>query len=212
MYIPSHFEIRDRAILLEACAMHPFGMLLAPNTDGSVEVSHLPFILHEQQNAPLQILCHVARSNPLAEMAMQGARMTAVFSGPHGYVSPLWYETPERQVPTWNYVVVHATGVSRTLSAEALDALVENLSRQYEGPTGWSTSQLPKDFRRDLVRGIVGIALEIKMENFVGKFKLSQNRTPNDQDRVREALAKRGTPDDQHMATWMTRLSLKRSV
>jgi transcriptional regulator len=140
MYMPSHFEVRDRAILLEACAMHPFGMLLAPSTNGSVEVSHLPFILYEQQNAPLQILCHVARSNPLAEMAMQGARMTAVFSGPHGYVSPLWYETPERQVPTWNYVVVHATAPhnSRTTSVATSSAALSGLPLRLK--TLWANS------------------------------------------------------------------------
>jgi predicted FMN-binding regulatory protein PaiB len=50
---------------------------------------------------------------------MDGATPALVaFHGPHGYVSPTWYETAPA-VPTWNYGVVHAHGRPRANEDDA---------------------------------------------------------------------------------------------
>lgn len=174
--------------------------MLMAHTEEGIELSHLPFMVREEQGR-LRVLCHVARSNPLATLAVRRTRMTAVFSGPHGYVSPRWYAEPQRQVPTWNYMVVHAEGATQAMEAHALEVFIEDLSHQYESPEGWALENVDAAYRRELMRGIVGIELDV--EALVGKFKLSQNRSAVDQARVRDALHARGTEHDREMAAWM---------
>jgi transcriptional regulator len=116
MYQPRVFREDDRSRLHDLIERHAFGMLLVPSPDGSVEASHLPFHLDRNGGPHGCLTVHVARANPIWEGALASGRVTAVFTGPHAYVSPLWYEHPDEQVPTWNYAVVHARGVPRLLT------------------------------------------------------------------------------------------------
>jgi transcriptional regulator len=200
MYLPRLFEETNQERLYELCAAYPFGLLLAVDDRGSIEASHLPLLLRRERES-LVVLCHVARSNPFADLAARNKRFTAVFSGPHGYVSPTWYAEPDRQVPTWNYAAVHAEGIANTLAAEQLHELVDTLSTHFEGADGWRMTQLAPALRTGMLQGIVGI--QISVETLRGKFKLSQNRSALDHTRVREKLEQRGSDDDLRMAAWM---------
>jgi transcriptional regulator len=66
---------------------------------------------------------------------------------------------------------------------QAFSGLLDRLIAFYEAgmPKPWS-GQLPTDFRTNLMKGIVGFVLDI--ERVEGKFKLSQNRSHEDQRRV----------------------------
>src|SRR3546814_9689193 len=65
-----------------------------------------------------------------------------VFSGPHGYVSPRWYETAPA-VPTWNYEAVHVAGRAKAIhDPAALRSIVDRLSRVYETRSEEHTSEL----------------------------------------------------------------------
>jgi transcriptional regulator len=203
MYTPPLFQAKDEATLVELCQAHPFGIIVATDADGAPEIAHLPLALVRGAAGQLEVLTHVARANPLAALATKGAPMTAVFLGPHGYVSPTWYAEPRAQVPTWNYAVVHAVGTSGVLSAPELRAFLDVLSRTFEGSStdAWRVDVLPPALMTDLMRGIVGI--RIAVTSLTGKLKLSQNRSEEDRERVAAALRSRGTPNDLAMLALM---------
>jgi transcriptional regulator len=143
----------------------------------------------------------MARANPQWQHA-DGQRVLVVFSGPHAYVSPAWYET-EDVVPTWNYVAVHVTGVLRVLhDPEALLALVSETVRFYEQsrPRPWQMTGSPGYIER-MLRGIVGFRIEI--ENIEGKWKLGQNHSQERRAKVALALREKGGEDAEALAALM---------
>jgi transcriptional regulator len=98
-----------------------------------------------------------------------------VFTGPHGYISPSWYET-DLAVPTWNYVAVHVYGTATVLEDDsAVAGLLERLVAKYEStmPNPWRL-QAPEEWQANLRKAIVGF--EITVSRVEGKAKLSQNR------------------------------------
>lgn len=193
MYNPPLFRDDDPARARALADAHPFALVIAAGP--SPEIAHLPCTI-EDADAGLVVRTHVARANPLARCAERGEALTAVFRGPHAYVSPTWYEHPDAQVPTWSYAVVHASGLARaTDPAESL-AILRALAARFEGPDGWSPDALKAGLFENIARGIVGI--EIAVASLEGKYKLSQNRSPADHDRVRDALA--GSPDAEARA------------
>src|SRR4051812_13878393 len=125
MYQPAHFRETDEGRLFDLIDAYSFGALVAVDDAGAVEIAHLPFVLDRGARV---LRTHVARANPLAGLAASGRPVTAVFSGPHGYVSPRAYTQPLAQVPTWNYAVVHVQGRVRVLEPAALRALVDELA------------------------------------------------------------------------------------
>src|SRR5262245_17536160 len=100
MYNPPHFAISDTAWAHDFIRHNAFATLAAV-IDGAVHFAYAPLVLDEEP-APLgSVYFHLARSNPIAGLA-NGTVVKLSVMGPHAYVSPDWYETPN-QVPTWNY-------------------------------------------------------------------------------------------------------------
>jgi transcriptional regulator len=176
VYAPAHFQQPDADQLVSLMRAHSFALLSCAEAEGVIEASHLPFLVE-----PARLRCHVARQNRLAELAAAGKTMTAVFAGPHAYVSPRWYGEPDKSVPTWNYAVVHATATARVVPEAELREMVHELTA-LEERGAWS----PTASSEKMLRGIVGI--ELVAPRLVGKWKLGQNRSAEDRDRVRQAL------------------------
>jgi transcriptional regulator len=132
----------------------------------------------------------MARANPQwRELA--GRTALAVFTGPHAYVSPTWYEA-ENVVPTWNYVAVHAYGTVRLV--EDRDALLDVVRRSvavYEAtmPRPWALDESSSVVDR-LLPHIVGFRIGI--ERIEGKWKLNQNHPAGRRRKVAAALSERG--------------------
>jgi transcriptional regulator len=206
MYLPHAFARSDVAELHAFIGAYPFGTLVVPvaGAGSAPEVSHLPFFVDESRGRAA-LVSHVARANPIWR-AFDGRPALAIFHGPHGYVSPAWY-TSRNEVPTWNYAVVHVQGTPRLLETDgellaALRALVERNERGRADP--WSVDELIPDTYAELSQAIVGF--EIPIERLEGKFKLSQNRKPEDRDGAILGLEARGTPEDRALAKLMRRV------
>jgi transcriptional regulator len=166
--------------------------------------SHVPVLIDGQSvEGGLKIRGHFARANP--HPLADGEEMLAIFLGPHGYVSPSWYEGP-RNVPTWNYVAVHAYGRVRQLGQSEARAVVKDLTDLHERTAAapWRMESLPDDYVEKMLTAIVGF--EIAVDRLEGKMKLSQNRSPEDQRRVRDQLAGSGDAAARDVAAWMDRL------
>jgi transcriptional regulator len=203
LYNPPHFAHDERAAMLRVIGEHPFATLITP-TAGEPFVSHVP-LLHEADGSEHGALVgHFARANPHHEAA-GAVESIAVFHGPHAYVSPSWYGEPDKMVPTWNYVVVHAHGriIPYADTADLLRVLA-SLTSRFEGPRDapWRFA-MAEPQRSAMLRAIVGFRMPIR--RMVGKFKLSQNRSAADRARVVAGLRGEPWPESAATAQWMER-------
>ncbi|MBL0143634.1 MAG: FMN-binding negative transcriptional regulator [Betaproteobacteria bacterium] len=189
-YVPRHFRIDDRETLERFVEAHAFGALVSAGPAG-FSVSHIPFLPERGADGRLRLLGHVARANAHWQELEAAGEVLVIFEGPHAYVSPGWYAN-HPSVPTWNYAVVHAHGTARLLAPQDLAPLLDRLSRTYEDDrqSPWRMESLPADYTPKLLEAIV--AFEIAVDRLEGKFKLSQNRRPEDVEGVAAALEAEG--------------------
>jgi transcriptional regulator len=197
VYLPTHFAEHDPGRLRTFLDSYPFGMLVEPGEPP--EIAHVPFVFSPGGDA---LWGHVARANPVWR-GFDGRLVTVVFQGPHGYISPRFYAST-RHVPTWNYASVHVRGAPRLLERDdEVSTLLRRLSEVNEAgsPSPWSPDELDPPSYANLRRAIV--AFELPLTEMAGKFKLSQNRAPEDREGVERALEARGGPDDLAMLRLM---------
>ncbi len=112
MYVPKHFAEPSAEAIVDSVAAHEFALLVTSVASG-IEATHLPLHFEPAHGPQGRLIGHLARANPQARV-LDGSNVMAVFSGPHGYVSPRWYDDAPA-VPTWNYVAVHFYGTARTI-------------------------------------------------------------------------------------------------
>lgn len=195
MYLPPHFAETRPEPLIHLMRTHPLGMLVTPGPDGP-EADHLPFELDLHPDRPLRLLAHVARANPLWQRCPEGTPVLVVFRGAESYISPGSYPSKaetHRQVPTWNYEVVHARGVLAVQDDERfVRGLLARLTRRHEAaePVPWKMGEAPPDYLAAMLRAVVGI--EITVTALEGKRKLGQNREPRDRLGAADWLERRG--------------------
>jgi transcriptional regulator len=204
MYIPKFNRVDDRAVLLEAMRRYSFAILFGP--DGTergdeMRATHLPLLVKDEGDHGL-LEGHFARANN-HWAALAGREMLVVFPGPHSYVSPRNY-VEELSVPTWNYIAVHAYGTVELIEGDDdKRRLVEELVAQHEPAYGDRWRAMPEGYRRTMLAGIMGFRIPIA--RIEGKFKLSQNRKPEEQSNVRATQAA-GSDDERELARWMDKL------
>jgi transcriptional regulator len=200
MYIPASFAESDPEKLHAFIRQNSFGLLVSQH-EGRPFATHLPLLLDGSAGKHGLLIGHMARANPQWRQA-DGQEVLAVFSGPHAYVSPTWYEA-ERVVPTWNYVAVHAYGRFRVLQdPERLVAIVRDTVRFYERsmPRPWTLEEAD-GYVRQLLTQVVGFHIEI--DRIEGKWKLNQNQPEERRKRVIRALKDCADGDSQAIASLM---------
>ena len=195
MYVPAHFDEPRTEVLHAQIRSHPLGMLVT-NAAGRLDANHLPFELAPSEGEFGTLHAHVARNNPVWRELGDGDDVLVVFRPGDAYVSPNWYPSKHethRQVPTWNYVVVHAHGrVTIRDDERYVRGLVARLTRTHEAtqPKPWKMGDAPADYIDTMLKAIVG--LEIRITRLEGKSKLSQNREVRDIEGAGHALAAQG--------------------
>ena len=155
------------------------------------------------------LLGHMARANPHWRHFGDGASI-AVFHGPHTYVSPSWYAEPASAVPTWNYAVAHVHGIVELMDADREKRrLLDDMVARYESlrPRPWRL-QLEGAALEAMLGAIVGFRLRV--DRIDAKFKLSQNRSEEDRERVIGALRAEDREDAIATADWMESYALDR--
>ncbi|MDH3646600.1 MAG: FMN-binding negative transcriptional regulator [Gammaproteobacteria bacterium] len=199
MFTPRVFRVDDTDQLVAFMRRYSFCTLITPAGD-DVSISHVP-ILVEKNDEKIVLVGHLARANPHGAV-LNANRSTAIFHGPHSYVSPAWY-ADSHEVPTWNYAAVHAAGVARTFSdAQRLSSLVDRMIETYEALHGapWDR-QLTDEYRNSQLSHITGF--EIVVEKLNGKFKLGQNRSQSDQDSMLIRLTESSDDDSRELAEFI---------
>jgi transcriptional regulator len=200
MYIPAAFAETDLTTQHDFIEQNSFGLLVS-QVDGLPFASHLPLLLERTSGPHGTLIGHMARANPQWREA-SGQNALAIFSGPHAYISPTWYEA-EQVVPTWNYTAVHAYGRIQIIEAQdALLEIVRAMVRVYEltMPRPWSFDG-SSTFAGKMLAQIVGFKIEI--DKIEGKWKLNQNHPAERRQRVIRALGERGDENAQAIAAMM---------
>jgi transcriptional regulator len=200
MYVPAHFAETNPATLHDFIERHSFGLLVS-QVGGTPFATHLPLLLDRDVGPHGTLVGHMARANPhWREFAGQTA--LAVFSGPHAYVSPTWYES-ENVVPTWNYVAVHAYGpVELVEDRDTVFDIVRRSVKVYESgmPRPWVLGEM-STFLDRMLSQIVGFRIAI--ERIEGKWKLNQNHPMERRKKVADALTEQGGTDALAIAAMM---------
>jgi transcriptional regulator len=195
VYSPPYNQIESRAEVLEFMRANSFALLVT-GTGGALHGSHLPVMVAEREGRIVLDL-HMAKTNPQWKEFRDGEVMV-VFFGPHAYVSPRWYEEKER-VPTWNYAAVHAYGIPKLLDdAEAKHASQRRLVAAMDPEWLPQFDALRPEYVKSMLKGIVNF--EVAVSRLETRWKLSQNRSRREQERIAAELEKSAGSTERALA------------
>lgn len=197
-YSPEHFR-DDPEVVRRLIRENPWGILVSAPA-GQLVASHYPVLLDEESDE-LAIFTHVGK--PDDEIHSFGDQeIMLIVQGNHGYISPSWYSPGATRAPTWNFSAAHCYGVPQILDEETnlrtLARLVEHFERHVEKPM-----LLDLEWAVPVAKGTVGIRLPIT--RFVCKVKMSQDKDPQTQRQVLEALRAVGPYQHEQLADDMER-------
>lgn len=179
MYIPELFKEEDKQKITDFLSSNAFGLLITQH-EGKPLATHLP-LEYIEKDGKAYLQGHLAKKNPQWKSFDEQEEVLAVFNGPHAYVSASWYSIEE--VSTWNYVSVHIYGKLRTMEQAELMPMLEALMAKYEADVDEpiDMSKLSKATLNQ-VYGIVGF--EIEITDLQAKYKMSQNRSEKDYEKI----------------------------
>jgi len=189
MHIPPQFAETRIDVLQDTIQQAPLATFVV--YCDQLVVNHFPMIIQPGgEHGVLQ--GHIPRNHELADLLAAGVNAAAVFHGPQSYVTPNWYPSKREHgkvVPTWNYIVVHAHGVACVVQdPDWVLAQINQLTDQQEHaqPSPWQVADAPSEYTQQLVQALVGI--EMPIDRLEGKWKVSQNRSAQDQLGVAQGL------------------------
>ena len=183
MHCPKAFEENRPDVLLALIQQYPLATIISHSPQG-LEVNVVP-VLVKQEEGKIVLRGHMAKNNAQLQALAHSETVLWVFHGPNAYVSPAWYPSKQlhgKVVPTWNYMLVEAQGQVKVFTdADELLRLVTDMTNEHEQHrvSPWQVDDAPAQYVQSQLRGIVGIEMEVSQLR--GKFKLSQNRSDEDQ-------------------------------
>ena len=199
MYIPSFNQMTDQQEAIGFMQRYSFATIVTVK-DSVPTATHLPFVVKEVDGQVI-ILSHFAKANPQSSDII-GNRALVIFTEPHAYISPKNYEK-EQNVPTWNYLAVHAYGNCTLLDDEENKAaLLKETIQYYDAEYLKQYDSLPGDYKQKMMKGIV--AFQITVDDLQAKKKLSQNRSEKERENIIKSLGKSEDKNGQDIAAYMS--------
>lgn len=204
MYIPNNNLLTNRTETLEFMKRFSFATIITAK-DGLPIATHLPFLITTKDNN-IVLTSHFAKANTQWK-DIENNKTLVIFSEPHAYISPKHYDK-ELNVPTWNYISVHAYGQASVITdTDKVIEILEKTIHNYEVSYKNQWDKLPGDYKTGLIKGIV--AFEIIVTDLQGKKKLSQNKTENEQQKIINALSKSEDTNEKLIADYMKMIMKK---
>jgi transcriptional regulator len=200
MYIPKMNAMTDHDEVVAFMKQFSFATIITAKENLPV-ATHLPFLV-SVRNDKIILTSHFAKANEQWPAVVEN-KVLVIFTEPHAYISPKNYDK-ELNVPTWNYISVHAYGQGKLIAQtgkviEILEATIGNYELAYMQQ--WNS--LPEDFKLKMIKGIV--AFEIEVTELQAKKKLSQNKTESEQRRIISSLSGSSNDNERHIADYMKR-------
>jgi transcriptional regulator len=198
MYIPPYYKEIDAEKLLAFMQAHSFATLISTHNN-NIRATHLPFVI-EKREERIFLVTHMAKANPQWQ-EFGDPELLVIFQGPHAYISPDNYEK-KQNVPTWNYIAVHAYGKATLIEDdEGSRAVLEKMIGTYEAKFQSQWKELDQNYVAGMLKGIV--SFEIEVTKLEGKFKLSQNKTRNEQQNIITSLGNSHDSLEQEISSEM---------
>jgi len=189
MYIPDLYKNKNQEAITAFLKENSFGVLIN-QTNGKLWATHIPLELSINLEGKTILEGHISKENPQWQGFAENDQILAIFSGPHSYISPSWYD--HENVPTWNYIAVHVYGKIKIIEGETVIESLKRLVDKYE-----QNSENPvriEDLSEKTMmqsRGIV--AFEIEIEEIQAQQKMSQNRDAKNYQNIISELEKTNT-------------------
>lgn len=188
MYKLEHFAEPDEQKVIAFMKENSFAMLTGSGENYPV-ATQIPLEV-EEKDGQLFLHGHIMRKTDHHKAFEKNSSVLIIFTGPHCYISSSWYNNPQT-ASTWNYMTVHAKGKIIFTDDEGTYEAIKAVTNKYEGTeTAGAFNTIPKEYIMPLLKAIVGFT--IKVESFEHVFKLSQNKTTDEQLNIITALKKRG--------------------
>ena len=186
MFIPDIYKNKNQEAITSFLKENSFGILIN-QTNGKLWATHIPLELGTNKEGKTILEGHISKENPQWKGFAENDQILAIFSGPHSYISPSWYD--HENVPTWNYIAVHVYGKIKIIEGDAVIQSLKRLVDKYE-----QNSENPvriEDLSKKTMmqsRGIV--AFEIEIEEIQAQQKMSQNRDDKNYQNIISELEK----------------------
>jgi len=200
MYIPSFNKFEDRQQVISFMQRYSFATIVTVK-GGLPVATHLPFLVVQKEDQII-LKAHFAKANPQAKDCID-QKALVIFTEPHAYISPKNYEK-EENVPTWNYLAVHAYGTCTLLDDEQKAELLKDTISNFEKDYLKQWDALSEDYKYKMMKGIV--AFEIVVDDLQAKAKLSQNRSEKEQENIINDLSHAPNTVEKETADYMKAL------
>ncbi|HWW40163.1 FMN-binding negative transcriptional regulator [Pedobacter sp.] len=198
MYIPAQFQFKDQQQVIDFMQHYSFATLVTAKDQLPI-ATHLPFHIELRDGAVI-LSSHFAKANPQARELVDRPALV-VFNEPHAYIAPKNYDKQEN-VPTWNYIAVHAYGKASILHEEIQQLeLMEKMIFTYDQGYLEQWANLSMTFKLKMLKGIV--AFEITVNDLQAQQKLSQNKTENERKKIIKDLENSKYSTEQDLASYM---------
>lgn len=200
MYIPNHYLETDKKEILDFIKRFNFGTIITVK-DNFPSGTHLPFLIEERGDS-IFLLSHFAKANKQWQELNENTLV--IFSEPHAYVSPKFYEK-KQNVPTWNYISVHCYGHGRILESDTekinvLEKSIKFFDDSYKSQ--WDA--LDEKYKMGMLKGIV--AFEVEIDNMQAKKKLSQNKTKTERENIIHSFEQSEDSNENLIAEYMKKV------
>jgi transcriptional regulator len=200
MYIPAINLVTDKAEIVAFMQQFSFATIVTAKNSLPV-ATHLPFVV-TINNGTVVLTAHFAKANPQWK-DIEDNPVLVIFSEPHAYISPVHYES-EQNVPTWNYISVHAYGRGKLITGKnAVMNVLQATINAYEPAYRQQWDGLPEAYQSKTLNGIV--AFEIMVDDLQARKKLSQNRTATEKQHIIDSLSKSSNTNEKSLAAFMRR-------
>jgi transcriptional regulator len=198
MYIPKINLATDKDEIIDFMRQFSFATIVT-SKDNIPIATHLPFLVSLKDDN-IVLVSHFAKANEQWK-DIENNNILVIFSEPHAYISPKHYDE-ELNVPTWNYISIHAYGQGKLITeSENVFKVLENTIDNYETSYKQQWNEFPSEYKLKLVNGIV--AFEIIIKDLQAKKKLSQNRTQTEKLKIIDTLSKSNDTNEQVIAGYM---------
>jgi len=201
MYIPPFNRVEDGEKIDALIERYGFATIVAQK-DGALLASHLPVLLDKSRDGRRVLRSHMARANRQWQVFTPDTEVLCIFTGPHAYISPSWYQM-QHTVPTWNYAAVHLYGKATIVDdSSALRQIVIDTTVKYESTMAqpWQVP-LSETEINSMLKAVVGFSINVTRVE--AKFKLGQNRSKEDQQGMLRGLLSSSEPLSQELARFV---------
>jgi transcriptional regulator len=173
------------------------------NNNGKLAATHLPFVIEERKD-DIILISHFAKENDHWKSLVQNEPLV-IFSEPHAYISPVHYDH-QQNVPTWNYIAVHAYGKTNLIEDDAgkLQLLAKTI-QCFESTYQQQWESLTDKYKTGMLKGIVGFKIEVT--DLQAKYKLSQNRSDTEKEKIVRELSESTESTARMVATEMKKIA-----